>query len=345
MNKKENKQGRARLVLMLGLTCVGLVLLTAGCGRSESSADETEITMPRPTRDGATAPTAIIPAPDIPEDSPVLSDVYPTLPGGALRHARLTELPEGVLLQAEGISLTQRDLDGELEEAPPQMREQLRKNAFFVLEQMATEKLLFKDAERSGVTGIDQTARIQSLFKTITSDAIVSETEIKAFYDANKDMIGGASFDQIKPRIREHLLQEKRQELVKTYIEETGLRSPVAVSASWTEEQAKLAMDNVVEKARASGKPSFVSFGADACRPCQMMAPFREEISSKYGDKLNVVYVHVNKEQFLASRYGVQGIPHIIFFDTNGKEFYVQSGFMSLEKIEEQLRNMGVKSE
>ena len=50
------------------------------------------------------------------------------------------------------------------------------------------------------------------------------------------------------------------------------------MSASWAREQAVLAKDNPVDKARASGKPSLVDFGAKGCIPCDMLAPILEAL-------------------------------------------------------------------
>jgi len=115
------------------------------------------------------------------------------------------------------------------------------------------------------------------------------------------------------------------------------------VSAFWGKEQAILARDNPVDKARKSGRPSLVDFGASGCRPCDMMAPILRNIEKKYKGTLNVVFVHVRKEQILASRYGVQGIPIQIFFDRDGKEVFRHTGFFSQKEIERKLKEMGVR--
>ena len=42
-------------------------------------------------------------------------------------------------------------------------------------------------------------------------------------------------------------------------------------------------------------------------------------------------------------RYGVQGIPLVLFFDTDGREVVRHTGMMTQEQIEEQLAKLGVK--
>ena len=108
-------------------------------------------------------------------------------------------------------------------------------------------------------------------------------------------------------------------------------------------EQAALAKDNLVDKARASGLPSMVDFGASGCQPCEMMAPILETLKKKYAGKVNVEFVHVRDEQVLASRYGIQSIPVQVFFDKDGKEVFRHVGFFPQDEIEKKLAEMGVK--
>jgi thioredoxin 1 len=108
-------------------------------------------------------------------------------------------------------------------------------------------------------------------------------------------------------------------------------------------DQATLARDNPVDRARMSGRPSLVDFGATGCRPCDMMAPILADLKKKYHDELNVIFVHVRKEQILAARYGVQGIPEQVFFDRDGKEVFRHTGFFPQDEIEKKLKAMGVR--
>ena len=171
----------------------------------------------------------------------------------------------------------------------------------------------------------------------------VTDDEVAKFYEENKDMCGGASLDQIKGQLRDYVLGQKKQEAVAEHIRTIGQRTPIVLATSWVDEQAKLALDNPVDKARASGKPSLVDFGASGCRPCDMMTPILESLRSKYDGKLNVFFVHVREEQILASRYGIQSIPVQVFFDKEGKEIERHTGFYSQDEIERRLKEMGVE--
>ena len=64
--------------------------------------------------------------------------------------------------------------------------------------------------------------------------------------------------------------------------------------------------------------PVIVDFWAVWCPPCKMIAPFLEQIAEEYDGRAVVCKVDVDKNQSLARKYGIQGIP-TIFFIKNGE--------------------------
>ncbi len=283
------------------------------------------------------------------EKSKSVSDVYPNLASAALVHARPMELPDGVLLQADDLKVTQKDVDAEIAKAPETVREQLRKNAFFLLEQMATRQLLAAEAkaaaakEGKDTSGLSEQELLKAYFDKLTADVKVTDAEVAEFYEKNKDMIGDRKLADVKDAIAKFLRQQKQQEIVDKHIQTLGQRVTIEVAAPWLKHQAELAMDNPVDKARASGKPSLVDFGSKGCRPCDMLAPILETLKKKYDGKANVIFVSVREEQILAARYGIQSIPVQIFFDASGKEAFRHTGFWPQEELEKKMAEMGVK--
>ncbi len=347
--KNRNRARRrlcGRTVLISGVvTGIGLVFGTAGCGRPEApstAAGSVQSGTPS-TAEQPVTPAAGIPVPEVPADAPVMVDAYPLLASGVLTHARLMELEPGVVLQAEGVRITEADLNEDLAGVPPSFQEQMAKNRILMLDQRATEALIKVEALKAspGASAGDPMLA-QRFMEQKVAGVDVTEDEVKTFYDENREMVGNAPFDQIAPRIQQHLIQQKQQETVGNYIRDLGLQHVMALSGDWVKTQAVSAMDNPVDKARASGVPTMASFGADTCMPCKMMKPLREAVAEKYGKRLNVVYVHVNKDQVLAQRYGVQGIPFMIFFDAEGQKVHEQAGMMSEAQLEEWLDKIGV---
>lgn len=276
-----------------------------------------------------------------------LGAVYPGLTSGALSFAVLGALPEGVLLKAEDLEITSADLKAELEGAKASIREQLAKNKLFLLENLATAELLVREAEAANAeeqaANAAEQALIQKYLEGVVAKVEVSDEEVAAFYDENKDMFGGASLEQIKDQLRDYVLGQKKQEAAADHIETIGQRMEVVLASGWVADQAKMALDNPVDAARASGKPSLIDFGSTGCRPCDMMAPILDTLETKYEGKLNVRFIHVGEEQILAARYGIQSIPVQIFFDKDGKEVFRHTGFYAQADIEKRLKEMGVE--
>jgi thioredoxin 1 len=66
-------------------------------------------------------------------------------------------------------------------------------------------------------------------------------------------------------------------------------------------------------------KPCIIDFYADWCGPCKMVAPVLEDLSKEYDGKVQIYKVDTDKEQELASVFGIQSIPTILFIPVDGK--------------------------
>jgi len=94
--------------------------------------------------------------------------------------------------------------------------------------------------------------------------------------------------------------------------------------------------DAAFEKAvLQSTLPVVVDFWAPWCGPCKMVAPTLDKLAKEQAGKLLVAKVNTDENPDWAMRYGVQGIPTMLFI-ANGKIVHRQVGAMP----EPALRNL-----
>ena len=65
--------------------------------------------------------------------------------------------------------------------------------------------------------------------------------------------------------------------------------------------------------------PAIVDFYADWCAPCKMVAPILEDLALEYSGKIMVYKVNTENEQELASVFGIQSIPTLLFIPREGQ--------------------------
>ena len=288
------------------------------------------------------------------QDAPVprsvtLDDTYLGLSMGPLRQAKLTTLPNGLVLRAGKVEMSEKQLTSEMAKAPAEMRESLKKNGFFVLENMAVRTLLLAEAHTwAGITGRNtkqDTAETltKAYLQSLVAEVRVIEAEVRAFYDANPDAVGGAAYETVAKDLQDYVVQQKQQEIITAHVQTVSARTTIEVDAAWVKRQAATMLDNPVDHARRSGKPSMIDFGRGGCRPCDMMTPILEELKKTYTEQCNVLFCHVGDNPLIAARYNIQSIPVQVFFDKDGNEVFRHVGFFPKEQILAKFAELGVK--
>jgi len=88
-----------------------------------------------------------------------------------------------------------------------------------------------------------------------------------------------------------------------------------------------------------SEQPVLVDFWAVWCGPCKAIAPIVDGIAATYAGKLKVAKVNVDENSATPGRYGVRGIPALLFFK-GGKVADQVVGFVPQEVIEEKIQKL-----
>ena len=74
-----------------------------------------------------------------------------------------------------------------------------------------------------------------------------------------------------------------------------------------------------------SAIPTVVDFWAPWCGPCKMVAPTLDKLAKEHAGQLLVAKVNTDENQEWATKFGVQGIPTMLFV-ANGKVIHRQVG-------------------
>jgi thiol-disulfide isomerase/thioredoxin len=270
---------------------------------------------------------------------------YPGLASGILGSAKLEPMDKKTLLVSDGVKLSLAEINAAIKDADPKLRRQLEKNLFYILEQEAVLRILLNEAKKEGISkkGRDKGEIIRYLFERKSENVSVSDEEAMGFYGTNREMVGGMPFEEVRDSIKQYMLREKMQQAVDSYVASLKGSVKIRVNEKWVESQSRLALDNPVDKARNSKKPTMVEFGATGCIPCDMMQPILDNLRKNYPDRLNVVFVHVGEEEILAMRYGIRSIPVQVFFESDGKEAFRHVGFFPEKEVITQLNKIGVQ--
>ena len=72
--------------------------------------------------------------------------------------------------------------------------------------------------------------------------------------------------------------------------------------------------NNFQKEVLESSIPVLVDLWAPWCMPCRMISPIVEELGNDNQGKLKVCKLNTDENQNIAARYGIQGIPTLLFF-------------------------------
>ena len=96
---------------------------------------------------------------------------------------------------------------------------------------------------------------------------------------------------------------------------------------------------NFDQEVLQSELPVLVDFWAVWCGPCKMIAPIVDEVATTFAGKLKVTKVNVDQNSATPSRFGIRGIPALLFFK-GGKVVDQIVGYVPKEVIEDKVNRV-----
>lgn len=156
------------------------------------------------------------------------------------------------------------------------------------LARMIDEKLLAVEAEQQKLS-IDQL-----LEREATPSGEISDDAVKAFYEQNKTRMGGATLEQIAPRIKRFLAERERSDAREQYLD--TLREKAKVNVRLEAPRVEVAAEGP-SRGPANAPITIVEFSDYQCPFCKRAEPIVKQVLERYPDKIRLVYRNFPLEQ------------------------------------------------
>jgi protein-disulfide isomerase len=206
---------------------------------------------------------------------------------GLLACAGSSATDSRVVASGGGVTITLDELDTEVKERLFQQETRggeasrvydLRREA---LEAMVRNQVLAAESTKRDVT-VDELVASQT--------PAVAEEDVDAFFQENQARMGGATLEQVGPRIRELLSQRNASDAVTALVEESGVKIAL--------EPPRFEVDPIGPSRGPSDAPvTIVEFSDFQCPYCSRAVPIVDALVERHPEDVRVVYRHLPLEQ------------------------------------------------
>ncbi len=182
--------------------------------------------------------------------------------------------------------LFSREMEGKNPSALYEMRSE-------ALERMIGERVLAAEAKRTGKTS---EALVQ---EAVAAVAPVTDEQVKAFFEQNKDRVGGQSFEQLAPRIKMHLQQLGMQAAGEQL--QQKLRASAGVDVKLAAPRIAVA-EGGTARGPENAPITLIEFSDYQCPFCRRAEPTVKELLARYPTQIRFVYRHFPLEMHNRAR-------------------------------------------
>jgi protein-disulfide isomerase len=114
----------------------------------------------------------------------------------------------------------------------------------------------------------------------------VSDVEVVTFFKENRSRLGSTSYEELAPRIRQHLEQQRRQEVI------AAIAAQATVSIELEPPRVEVAADGP-SLGPADAPVTIVEFSDFQCPFCKRAVPLIYQIAEKYPSEVRIVFRHL----------------------------------------------------
>lgn len=152
------------------------------------------------------------------------------------------------------------------------------------LDELVAQALFEQEAAARGVT-VEQFQQAEIVDKVQQP----TDVEIKTVFDENKEQLGEATIEQVKPQIVEFLLRQSTQKRQQALIEELKKKYPTKVSLK--PPVVNVAVGSSPTKGNPKAPVTIVEFSDYECPFCKRAEPTLAKVLTTYGpDKVRLAY-------------------------------------------------------
>jgi protein-disulfide isomerase len=145
------------------------------------------------------------------------------------------------------------------------------------------DRLLEAEAGKRGMT------KDQILAEEVAQQvAEVTEADIQAFYDENRDRIGDRDLEQIAPQVRQYLRQQRESAAYQRFISE--LEDAYQVAYEIEPYRVQIDVEGEPADGPADAPVTIVEFSDFECPFCNRVVPTLEKVKESYGDDVRIVF-------------------------------------------------------
>jgi len=151
------------------------------------------------------------------------------------------------------------------------------------LDEMVAEELFKQEAKARGIS--PEALEEQEITKKIPAP---TDAEIQKVYDENKEQLGEATLESIKPRIVDYLKQQQEAERHEALV--TELKKKYKTTISLAAPVVQVGTGGRPSRGGANAAVTIIAFSDYECPFCKRAETVVQKVLSTYGDKIR--YVH-----------------------------------------------------